>query len=116
MAYHILSVRRHQIRVILCSTMSQLPFFTWHNILCGAGVGAVGVRACVRRVFYACRFALALHVVAAHNNMRYARLHGMRSVRLPRFGDTFQWRKSSVCCFGALICNCSARQRQFHSR
>ncbi len=45
-------------------------------------------RACVRRVFYACR--LALHIVAAHNNMRYARLHGMRSVRLPRFGDTFQ--------------------------
>jgi hypothetical protein len=25
----------------------------------------------------------------------------MRSARLPRFGDMFQWRKSSVCCFGA---------------
>jgi hypothetical protein len=28
--------------------MSKLPFFTWHNILCAAVVGAVGVRACVR--------------------------------------------------------------------
>jgi hypothetical protein len=92
--------------------MSQLPFFTWHNILRAAVVGAVGVG----RVFYACRFSLALGVVAAHNNMRYAWLHGMRSVRLPRFGDTFQWRKSSVCCFGALICNCGARRRQLHSR
>jgi hypothetical protein len=25
----------------------------------------------------------------------------MRSARLPRFGDMFQWRKSLVCCFGA---------------
>jgi hypothetical protein len=61
----------------------------------------------VRRVFYACRFALALHVVAAHNNMRYARLHGMRSVRLPRFGDTFQWRKT----FGLLF-RCANLQLQ----
>ena len=28
----------------------------------------------------------------------------------------FSGEKRSVCCFGALICNCSARQRQFHSR
>ena len=28
--------------------MSQLPFFTWHNILCAAVVGAVGVHECVR--------------------------------------------------------------------
>ena len=65
------------------------------------------VHACVRRVFYACHFALALHVVAAHNNMHYARLHGMRSVRLPRFGDTFQWRKT----FGLLF-RCANLQLQ----
>ena len=41
------------------------------------------------------------HVVAVHNNIRYARQHGVRSARLPRFGEMFQWRKSSVCCFGA---------------
>jgi hypothetical protein len=81
--------------------MSQLPFFTWHNILCAAVIGAVGVRACLRLVFYACCFALALHVVAVHNNIRYARQHGVRSARLPRFGEMFQWKKSSVCCIGA---------------
>ncbi len=62
-----------------------------------------------RRVFYACRFSLVLRhteqssvrVVAVHDNMHYARQHSMRSARLPHFGDMFQWRKSSVCCFGA---------------
>ncbi len=31
-------------------------------------------------------------------------------------GEMFQWRKSSDCCFGALICICSARRRQFNAR
>jgi len=90
--------------VILCSTMSKLPFFTWHNILCAAVVGAVGVRACVRAcgVFFTPAVLPShSHVVAVHNNIRYARQHGVRSARLPRFGEMFQWRKSSVCCFGA---------------
>jgi hypothetical protein len=84
--------------------MSQLPFFTWHNILCAAVVGAVGVRACVRAcgVFFTPAVSPShSHVVAVHNNIRYARQHGVRSARLPRFGEMFQWRKSSVCCFGA---------------
>ncbi len=86
--------------------MSQLPFFTWHNILCDSR------RCCqrgARRVYYACRFSLVLRhtepssvrVVAVHDNMHYARQHGVRSARLPRFGEMFQWRKSLVCCFGA---------------
>ena len=62
----------------------------------------------VRRVFRACRFSLTLchteRAVAKHNNMGYARQHRVRSARLPRFGEMFQWRKSLVCCFGALIC------------
>jgi hypothetical protein len=84
--------------------MSKPPFFTWHNILCGAVVGAVGVRACVRAcgVFFTPAVLPShSHVVAVHNNIRYARQHGVRSARLPRFGEMFQWRKSSVCCFGA---------------
>jgi hypothetical protein len=95
--------------------MSQLPFFTWHNILCAAVVSAVGVRACVRAcgVFFTPAVLPShSHVVAVHNNIRYARQHGVRSARLPRFGEMFQWRKSSVCCFGA----CGAVKRQFHSR
>jgi hypothetical protein len=89
--------------------MSQLPFFTWHNILCAAVVGAVGAACGAQRIFYACRFSLALrhtelssvHVVALHNNMLYARQHGVRSARLPCFGEMFHWRKSSVFCFSA---------------
>jgi hypothetical protein len=84
--------------------MSKLPFFTWHNILCAAVVGAVGVCACVRAcdVFFTPAVSPShSHVVAVHNNIRYARQHGVRSARLPRFGEMFQWRKSSVCCFGA---------------
>ncbi len=46
---------------------------------------------------------LRVRVVAKHNNMHFARQHCVRSARLPRFGEMFQWRKSSVCCFGALI-------------
>ncbi len=90
--------------MILCSTMSKLPFFTWHNILCAAVVGAVGVRACLRAccVFFTPAVSPShSHVVAVHNNIRFARQHGVRSARLPRFGEMFQWRKSSVCCFGA---------------
>jgi hypothetical protein len=46
---------------------------------------------------------LRVRVVTKHNNMHFARQHRVRSARLPRFGEMFQWRKSSVCCFGALI-------------
>ena len=53
--------------------------------------------------------------VAKHKNMRYARQHLVCSARLPRFGEMFLWRKSLVCYFGALICICGARRRQFHS-
>ncbi len=99
--------------------MPQLPFFTWHNILC-----AVVGRRVVRSVFHACRFSLTLRhtepssvcIVAEHNNMWYTRQHGVRSARLPRFGEIFQWRKSSVCCFGALLCNFGASRRQLHLR
>jgi hypothetical protein len=90
--------------------MSQLPFFTWHNILCDSHRRCRrGATCSALRVFYACHFSLVLRhtepssvrVVAVHDNMHYARQHSMRSARLPRFGDMFQWRKSSVCCFGA---------------
>ncbi len=37
--------------------------------------------------------------------IHYAWQYGVRSVCLTCFGDMFQWRKSLVCCFGALICN-----------
>jgi hypothetical protein len=77
--------------------MSQLPFFTWHNILCAAVIGAVGAVCIKQRVLLRLPF---LPRTAPHNNMHYARQHGVRLVRLPRFGEMFQWRKSSVCCFG----------------
>ncbi len=59
--------------------------------------------------FYACRFLLVVRhtepssvsVVVVHNNMHFARQHGVHSARLLRFGEMFQWRKSSVCCFDA---------------
>ncbi len=59
-------------------------------------------RACVRvcGVFFTPAVSPS-HVVAVHNNIRYARQHGVHSARLPRFGEMFQWIKSSVCCFGA---------------
>jgi hypothetical protein len=41
--------------------------------------------------------------------------HG-NTVCVRRFGEMFQWRKSLVCCLGALICICSARRRQFYTR
>ncbi len=69
-----------------------------------------GVRYAVRCVF------LCVRVISKHNNMHYARQRRVRSARLPRFGEMFQWRKSSVCCFGALICICGARCRQFYCR
>jgi hypothetical protein len=50
-----------------------------------------------------CGEFLRVRVVTKHNNMHFARQHRVRSARLPRFGEMFQWRKSSVCCFGALI-------------
>jgi hypothetical protein len=98
--------------------MSQLPFFTWHNILCASSVGAVGA-ACSD----ACHFSLTLRhtepspvrVVAEHN-IHYSWQHCVRSARLLRFGEMFQWRKILVCCFGALICNFGACHRLFHSR
>ncbi len=98
--------------MILCSTMSQLPFFTWHNILCGVFGQPFrwGVRCAERRVF------LRVCVVAKHNNMHYARQHCVRSARLPRFSEMFQWRKSLVCCFSALICICGVRRCQFNAR
>ncbi len=95
--------------MILCSTMSKWPFFTWHNILCAAVVSAVG--AAQRGMFF---HACALS--STHKNMHYAWQHRVRLVRLPRFGEMFQWRKSLDCCFGALICICSARRRQFYAR
>ena len=65
-----------------------------------ACVRACGVCAC--GVFFTPAISPShSHVVAVHNNIRYARQHGVRSARLPRFGEMFQWRKSSVCCFGA---------------
>jgi hypothetical protein len=48
--------------------------------------------------------------------MHFAWQHRVRLERLPRFGEMFQWRKSSVCCFGALICICGARGRQLYAR
>ncbi len=60
--------------------------------------------------FYACTS------LPKHNNMHYARQHPVRSARLLRFGEMFQWRKSLVCCFGALICICGARRHQFYVR
>jgi hypothetical protein len=84
--------------------MSKLPFFTWHNILCAAvvgGFGAVGAACGAQRVFTPAVSPSHSHVVAVHNYIRYARQHGVRSARLPRFSEMFQWRKSSVCCFGA---------------
>jgi hypothetical protein len=83
--------------------MSKLPFFTWHNILCAAVIGGVGEvsAACgARRVFTPAVSPSHSHVVAVHNNICYARQHGVRSARLPRFGELFQWRKSLVFCFG----------------
>ena len=59
---------------------------------------------------------LRVRVVTKHNNMHFARQHRVRSARLPRFGEMFQWRKSSVCCFGALICICGVRRRQLYTR
>jgi hypothetical protein len=108
--------------------------FHLHNILCAAVVGAVGAACGARRIFYACRFSLApchtelssVCVVAVHNNMLYALQHGVRSARLPHFGEMFQWRKSSVCCFGArgavnythaavatVLCACDANRWQY---
>ena len=69
-----------------------------------------GVRCEARRVF------LRVCLVAKHNNMHYARQPRVPSARLPHFGEMFQCRKRLVCCFGALICVCSARCRQFYSR
>ena len=69
-----------------------------------------GVRCAARSVF------LLVRVIPKHNNMHFARQHSVRSERLPRFGEMFQWRKILVCCFGALICICGARRRQFHTR
>jgi hypothetical protein len=59
---------------------------------------------------------LRVRVVAEHNNLHFALQHRVRSVGLPRFGEMFQWRKSLVCCFGALICIGGARRRQFYER
>ncbi len=98
--------------MILCSTMSKLPFFTWHNILCAAVVSAVGAA-------FGVQCGMFFHVCAlssTHKNMHYAWQHHVRLARLPRFGEMFHWRKSSDCCFGALICICSARRRQFNTR
>ncbi len=108
--------------------MSQLQFFTWHNILCAAFIGAVDAvsAACSgRHVFYACRFSLALrhtepssvHVVAVHKNMRYARQHCVRLAPLPHFKWNFSVEKK----FGVLFWCTWRRQkcmqrRQLHSR
>jgi hypothetical protein len=56
--------------VILCSTISQLPFFTWHNILCAAVGSAVGAAFSVRRgvFFYACVLLLNTTICILHGN------------------------------------------------
>jgi hypothetical protein len=85
--------------------MFKLPFFTWHNILCGAlSVGAFGQRRCqsaplVRCAAYFPRLQFlahtalsSMHTVAKHNIMRHAWQNGnvQNCTHLPLFGVMFQ--------------------------
>jgi hypothetical protein len=79
--------------------MSQLPFFTWHNILCAAAE-------CGAACF------LPVRAVAKHKNMHYARQNRVCSARLLRFGEMFQWRKSLVCHLGARHCQLHLRHHR----
>ncbi len=105
------------ISYFICSKASNQSDLMQHNVPAAifhlAQYSVCSSRQRCRRAFGVGRVFLRVRVVAKHNNMHFARQHRVRSERLPHFGEMFQWRKSSVCCFGALICICGARRRQF---
>ncbi len=75
--------------------------------------------ACFFTRAHCCQHTVFFHacvLLSTHKNMHYARQHRVRSAHLPHFGEMFQRRKSWDCCFGALICICIARRRQFNAR
>ncbi len=110
------------ISYFICLKASNQSDLMQHNV--PAAIFSHGTIFCVRRsvgavgaVCTACFLHLrhTERVVAKHNTMRYARQHRVSSACLPRFGEMFQWRKSLVCCFGALIRICGARRLQFYA-
>ena len=88
--------------------MSQLPFFTWHNILCAAVVGAVGVRACVRAACFL-RLPFCPRTARCRRTQQYA----LRTATRYAFGasSTFRWYISVEKKFGLLF-RCANLQLQ----
>ena len=110
MAYHILSVRRHQIWVITCLSLPpsllSLSHTEWY--LHEGGVVRHGAAARVRGAVVNCTRAVVKRTRAVVKRTR-AVVNRTRGGAAPppthlflSFGEMFQWRKSSVCCFGAL--------------